>query len=248
MSILVFLGLCYITNMPIGIKSGNQSPNCRANCFLGNAAIYLNVKISEFGVVIICVLFKRKPEMKKKSRLMGLFSIVTLAMIAGFSLPLTGAVDSGEVQKKIAIAIAAKGKQDSPAVVIGRVHGEAIPATLKTIDKVMAAINAGDNKTALSELIKARKTLVAIHKDLGKLVSPRFINAYCPIMGSPINPNKITKKLTRTYKGQQVALCCGGCIGPWDKLTDAQKEAKLKAAEAKQEPAGSDDGHSQHKH
>lgn len=189
--------------------------------------------------------------MNKKSRLMGLFSIATLAMIAGFSLLLTGTADSAELQKNPAISIAAKAKQDTPAVVIDRIHGEKIPATLKTIDKALAAINAGDNETALSELIKARKTLVAIHKDLGKLISPKFVNTRCPIMDSPIYPNKVSKKLTRTYKGQQVAFCCGGCLGPWDRLTDTQKDAKLKllkAVEAKQKPAHSGDDHSQHKH
>ena len=54
-----------------------------------------------------------------------------------------------------------------------------------------------------------------------------FANTKCPIMGSTINPSKVTEGLTRVYKGKKIAFCCGGCPGQWDKLTDAQKDAKL---------------------
>jgi hypothetical protein len=33
--------------------------------------------------------------------------------------------------------------------------------------------------------------------------------------------------LTREFKGQKVAFCCGGCPAAWDKLTDEQRRAKL---------------------
>ena len=58
----------------------------------------------------------------------------------------------------------------------------------------------------------------------------KFANVRCPIMGSPINPDKVPANLTREYKGQKVAFCCGGCPPAWDKLSDAEKDAKLKAA------------------
>ena len=59
-----------------------------------------------------------------------------------------------------------------------------------------------------------------------------FINTHCPIMGSPIDPAKVPTSLTRDYKGQKVAFCCGGCPGQWDKLTDEEKAAKLREAKA----------------
>ncbi len=55
-------------------------------------------------------------------------------------------------------------------------------------------------------------------------------NTKCPIMGTPIDPAKVTESLTRDYKGQKVAFCCAMCPPQWDKLTDAQKDAKLLAA------------------
>lgn len=60
--------------------------------------------------------------------------------------------------------------------------------------------------------------------------APAYANTKCPIQGNVINPAKVTPELTREYKGQKVAFCCGGCPAAWDKLTDAEKDGKLKAA------------------
>lgn len=49
------------------------------------------------------------------------------------------------------------------------------------------------------------------------------VNAKCPITGDPINP-----KLTIDYKGKSVGLCCKDCIADWNRLTDAEKDAKLR--------------------
>ena len=186
--------------------------------------------------------------MYKKSRLIGLFSVVALAMIIGFSLPMMSVADTTGYHQSHVASKTAKAKQETPAVIIDRIHAERLPATLKTIDKALEAINAGDTKKALAELVKARKVLVAIDKDLGKLISPKFVNARCPIMDSPINPSKVSKKLTKHYKGQQVAFCCAGCPAAWDKLTEAEKDTKLKAVVAKQKPVHSDYDESHHKH
>ena len=51
---------------------------------------------------------------------------------------------------------------------------------------------------------------------------PGVVNARCPIMGGAAKAS-----LTRDYKGQKVGFCCGMCPGQWDKLTDAEKQAKL---------------------
>jgi hypothetical protein len=60
-----------------------------------------------------------------------------------------------------------------------------------------------------------------------------FVNTKCPIMGGAIDPAKVPESLTRVYKDQKVAFCCGMCPGQWDKLTDAQKDAKLQAVAVK---------------
>ncbi len=107
------------------------------------------------------------------------------------------------------------------------IRSRELPIAILSIDKAAKAVESGDNKTALAELNKAQKMLIAIYGALGKHVKPQFANNRCPIMGSPINPNRISKNLIRDYKGQKVAFCCAGCPSAWDKLTDAQKQAKL---------------------
>lgn len=69
----------------------------------------------------------------------------------------------------------------------------------------------------------------------GGTVSPtttpagKVVNVVCPIMGTQIDPAKVPDSLTREYKGQKVGFCCGACPAAWDKLSDAEKDAKLKA-------------------
>lgn len=110
-----------------------------------------------------------------------------------------------------------------------KIHSGQLPMVMLSIDKATNAIESGDKKTALAELDKAQKTLIAIYGALGTHVKPQFANNRCPIMGSPINTKRVTKSLTRDYKGQKVAFCCGGCPSVWDKLTDVEKESKLVA-------------------
>jgi hypothetical protein len=61
----------------------------------------------------------------------------------------------------------------------------------------------------------------------------KFVNTRCPIMGTPIDLNTVPASLTREFKGQKVAFCCGGCPAQWDKLSDKEKEAKLHQAASK---------------
>lgn len=107
------------------------------------------------------------------------------------------------------------------------IHSEHLPMVMLSIDKATKSIESGDKKMALAELHKAQKMLVTIYGALGNHVKPQFANNRCPIMGSPIKPNDVSKKLIRDYKGQKVAFCCAGCPSAWDKLTDAQKQVKL---------------------
>ena len=54
-----------------------------------------------------------------------------------------------------------------------------------------------------------------------------LVNVRCPIMGSALDLPNVPDNLTREYKGEKVAFCCGGCPSAWDALTDEQKDAKL---------------------
>ena len=104
-----------------------------------------------------------------------------------------------------------------------------VTAAIASIDAAMKALESGDHATAARELANARKILEAVQKEaaLANAAPAGFANTKCPIMGSPINPSKVPEGLTRVYKGKKIAFCCGGCPGQWDKLTDAQKDAKL---------------------
>lgn len=110
---------------------------------------------------------------------------------------------------------------------LNMIHSRELPIAILSIDKAAKAVESGDKKTVLAELDKALNTLIAIYRALGTHVKPQFTNNRCPIMGSPINPEKVTKNLIRDYKGQKIAFCCAECPSTWDKLIDVQKHAKL---------------------
>ena len=55
----------------------------------------------------------------------------------------------------------------------------------------------------------------------------KFVNVRCPIMDNPIDPAKVPASLVRVHDGKKVAFCCAGCPGTWDKLSKADKDAKL---------------------
>jgi hypothetical protein len=104
-----------------------------------------------------------------------------------------------------------------------------VTAAIASIDAAAKALESGDRATAARELANARKILEAVQKEAASATAAPagFANTKCPIMGSSINPSKVTEGLTRVYKGKKIAFCCGGCPAQWDKLTDAQKDAKL---------------------
>ena len=69
--------------------------------------------------------------------------------------------------------------------------------------------------------------IATIDKVVSQYITPKFVNNKCPIMGTTIEPANVTEDLIREYKGQKVAFCCKMSPAEWDKLSDAEKEAKL---------------------
>ncbi len=63
--------------------------------------------------------------------------------------------------------------------------------------------------------------------DDGQAAAAEFVNARCPIMGNPINPENVTDDLTREFRGQKVAFCCAACPSQWDELSGEEKAEKL---------------------
>ena len=74
---------------------------------------------------------------------------------------------------------------------------------------------------------KEEPATVDVNVDTAKI---EFANAKCPIMGSPIDPATVPANLVKDFNGQKIAFCCAGCPEAWDKLSDAEKTAKLAAS------------------
>jgi len=108
------------------------------------------------------------------------------------------------------------------------IHAKQLPAIEATVQRAIRNLEAGRSQVALAELKRVQSALTAVHKALGQHVKPKFANTVCPIMGAPINPNKVAANLVREYQGQKVAFCCAGCPAAWDQLSEADKTAKLK--------------------
>ncbi len=176
-----------------------------------------------------------------KARLVTIFGIISIATIVAISIPLTSAKAEGGHGNHGKTDV--KKHMEAKPLSLEKIHSGHLPMVSQSIDKAIKAIKAGNKETALAALHKAQKMLAAINAGIAKHVKPEFANARCPIMGSPIKPDKVAKNLIRDYKGEKIALCCGRCPATWDKLTDAEKDAKL----AKVEPKTME-SHSGHKH
>ena len=129
-------------------------------------------------------------------------------------------------QMKMPMAAPAPAKDQS----LESLYSQEVPALSKAIDEAIRLLQAGDSKAALVQLQKAQKATNHVKTVLSAHIKPAFVNVRCPMMGSPIHPDKVTPQLTREFKGKKVAFCCGNCPKMWDQLTDAQKEQKLSQA------------------
>lgn len=114
-----------------------------------------------------------------------------------------------------------------------------IKLVLEQVAVAKKAVKADDKKAALAALTKIEATMKSLQsmakgckkgKAPNPAIRPAVVNKTCPIMGLKIDPNKVPDNLYRQFKGKGVGFCCGGCPGPWDKLSDSEKQAKLTKA------------------
>ncbi len=176
-----------------------------------------------------------------KRRLVTIVGVISIAVIAVVMLPMAQASSCHSDHKKSKMDM--KKHMKAKSLSLETIHSGHLPMVSKSIEKAIKAVETDNKEAALAELHKAQKMLAAINAGIAKHVKSKFANASCPIMGSPINPDKVGKSLIRDYKGEKIAFCCGGCPGQWDKLTNAEKEAKL--AKVTPKPMKN---HSEHKH
>ncbi len=166
--------------------------------------------------------------MCKRTLVLMIVGVICVAVAVVVNLPLsragaqTGHEGHGHMPG-MDMSTAAK----APSLSLEKLHSGHLPMLSASIDKALKAVESGDKKTALAQLNMAKRMITEINLAIGKLVKPKFANVRCPIMGSPINPDKVSKDLIRDHKGQKVAFCCKGCPAQWDKLTDTQRALKL---------------------
>jgi hypothetical protein len=107
---------------------------------------------------------------------------------------------------------------------------EDIAAVKAAIMAAMAALDKNDLPAAKSELEKADKLLAKAHKCMKENVDKMpCANGKCPISGKEFDKMSVPADHTRMYKGMKIGFCCPMCPPQWDKLSDDEKDAKLKA-------------------
>jgi hypothetical protein len=103
-----------------------------------------------------------------------------------------------------------------------------IPEAIAALDNAVKALDAGNTADAKKEIETAKKLLKEVHMMQKKCMEIMpTANDHCPISGEKIDMMKTPANLTTMYKGKKVGFCCPNCPPAWEKLTDAEKDAKL---------------------
>lgn len=106
---------------------------------------------------------------------------------------------------------------------------EDIAAAKAAISVAIEAMDKGEISVAKSELEKAENLLTKAHKCMKENVEKMpCANSKCPMTGKSIDVTDRPKDCTRMYKNMKIGFCCPACPPEWDKLTEAEKDAKLK--------------------
>jgi hypothetical protein len=168
--------------------------------------------------------------MNRKKTLTLITVGVTFVLAIGFPLTLTKAQSGHEnhgQMNMMQMQKSAGGQAKTEIISLEKIHTQHLPMVLQSIEKAIGDIKTRKTGEALAELLKAKSMITTIDNAVTMHIKPKFVNSKCPIMGSPIDPDKVTEELTRQYKGKKVVFCCNGCPTVWDKLSSAEKDAKL---------------------
>lgn len=131
----------------------------------------------------------------------------------------TGVVEDNPAHHAVAAAPATQPAHPSHMV------AARLAALTPALDDLEKAINAGDKDASLAKLKVVRGLALKAN-----MAASGFANTTCPIMGGSFDPAHMSADNLREWKGQKIGFCCSGCPEAWDKLTDAEKQAKLDAA------------------
>jgi hypothetical protein len=176
----------------------------------------------------------KKGRMTKNGLVLGVSIIVALGFIAvkatehDMSKP-GGMIKAGDMSKPAKVCTM-KDMQECTMKCMANCEKNMkdIPAAIASLDNAVKAIDAGNTAEAKMEIEKANKMLkdmlIAQKKCMEKMPT---VNDACPITGKKIDMMNTPEKLTILYKGKKVGFCCPACPAEWEKLTDAEKDAKL---------------------
>lgn len=114
---------------------------------------------------------------------------------------------------------------------------DAIAQAMTAVDEALKAVESGDKAAAKTQLAKVKELLTQVQgKIKAQMDMLPAVNLRCPITNEYIKGMDLPADQCTTYKGQKVGFCCPACKPGWDKLSDAEKEAKLKASIKEEKP------------
>jgi hypothetical protein len=165
-------------------------------------------------------------------------------------LPLFGGTESPREQHKYhhMDKTGSTVKDQTETVDLRYIYTHQLPSVMDSVNRAIEALKAKQQDLALQELQKVRQNLIVLQKNLAQHIAPKFLNTKCPIMGTPIDPEKVPPALVRSYKEGKVAFCCAGCPVAWDRLSDHDKDAKLQAVSTPTKDTSHNEVHKEHHH
>ncbi len=119
-----------------------------------------------------------------------------------------------------------------------------IDDAVKLLGSAQAAIEDNDLESASEEVdaaierLKEFKGKAAEHCPVK--ADNRPVNTKCPMMGSEVDPDKVSEDLKLNFQDETVAFCCSPCVGAWENLSEEEKAEYL--AKARENPKGHDHG------
>jgi ribosomal protein S20 len=172
----------------------------------------------------------RKRTMLLQTHLWLIAIIIAAAGLAVFSLASAQAKEKQVEEPNKSSMMMEKKMQKCMVRCVKDCHAsmEDIASAKAAIKAAVEAIDKGDTAAAKSELKKAEELLTKAHKCMKENIEKMpCINNICPITGKPFDMMDRPKDCIRMHKGRKIGFCCPGCPSQWDKMTDAEKDAKL---------------------
>lgn len=101
-------------------------------------------------------------------------------------------------------------------------------AALVLLDEALKAMDTGDTADVKVKIEKAKMMLNDMQAAQKTCLQqmPAAVDR-CPMTGKKIGLMSTPEDQTRLYKGRKIGFCSPACPPAWEKLTDAEKDAKL---------------------